>query len=86
MRRAILVFAILCLLGLACSATRLITPGDYMNEFGGDITVYTRILQMTDCTELQPEFERADEDSKLQEPGRKSIDGQLDIGLQLKTG
>jgi hypothetical protein len=47
----------------------LLTPGDYVEKFGGDITVYTRILEMTDCTELQREFERADESSKLQAPG-----------------
>jgi hypothetical protein len=69
MKKVLLAFLILCLASLACLTPALATPGDYMEEFGGDITVYTRILSMTDCTELQREFERADEDSKLNDPG-----------------
>jgi hypothetical protein len=68
LNKVFLAFLILCLASLACLAPTLVTPGDYMEEFGGDITIYTRILEMTDCTELQREFERADEASKLQEP------------------
>ena len=45
------------------------TPGDYVQEFGGDISVYTWILGMTDCTELQREVEEAAEAVKRQEPG-----------------
>jgi hypothetical protein len=69
LKKVLLAFLILCLVSLACRVSALATPGDYMEEFGGDITIYTRILSMTDCTELQREFERADEDSKLHEPG-----------------
>lgn len=68
MRRVILAVLILCLVSLACTAS-LMTPGDYVNEYGGDVNIYARILGMTDCTELQREFERADESLKLQEPG-----------------
>ena len=68
MKKVLLAFIILCLASLACLGT-LRTPGDYINEFGGDVNVYVRILEMTDCTELQREFERADENVKLQEPG-----------------
>jgi hypothetical protein len=69
LKKVVLAFVVLCLVSLACLAPALLTPGDYVEEFGGDIAVYTRILEMTDCTELQREFERADENSKLQEPG-----------------
>ena len=69
LKKVFLAFLILCLASLACLGPSLATPGDYVEEFGGDIAVYTRILSMTDCTELQREFERADENAKLQEPG-----------------
>jgi hypothetical protein len=69
MNKLFLIFLILGLLALACAATSLVTPGDYVKEFGGNINVFTRILDMTDCTELQREFERAEEAAKQQEPG-----------------
>jgi hypothetical protein len=68
LKKVLLAVLILCLASLACLGPSLATPGDYVDRFGGDITIYTRILQMTDCTELQREFERADESSKLQDP------------------
>ena len=69
LKKVLLAFLILCLASLACLGPTLATPGDYVEKFGGDIAVYTRILEMTDCTELQREFERADENIKLQESG-----------------
>ena len=68
LKKILLAFLILCLASLACLGPPLVTPGDYVDEFGGDIATYTRILEMTDCTELQREFERADESAKLQPP------------------
>lgn len=68
LKKLLLVVLILCFISLACLGPSLVTPGDYVGRFGGDLTIYTRILQMTDCTELQREFERADESSKQQEP------------------
>jgi hypothetical protein len=68
LKKVLLAVLILCFASLACLGPSLATPGDYVDRFGGDITIYTRILQMTDCTELQREFERADENSKLQDP------------------
>jgi hypothetical protein len=68
-KKVFLAFLILCLASLACLGPTLATPGDYVEEFGGEIAIYTRILEMTDCTELQREFERADENAKLQESG-----------------
>lgn len=68
-KRILLVFVILCLTLLACRLSALTTPGDYVKEYGGDISIYTHILSLTDCTELQREVERADEESKQQEPG-----------------
>jgi hypothetical protein len=69
LKKVFLAFLILCLASLACLGPSLATPGDYMEDFGGNMTVYTRILYMTDCTELQRELERAEENAKLQEPG-----------------
>ena len=68
MRRVILAIIILCLVTLACAAA-LTTPGDYLNEYGGDVNIYTRILAMTDCTDLQRELEHADANLKLVTPG-----------------
>lgn len=67
-KKVLLAFLILCLASLACVGT-LTTPGEYMEEFGGDVDIYVRILGTTDCTELRREFERADESIRLQEPG-----------------
>jgi hypothetical protein len=69
LKKVLLAFLILCLASLACLGPTLATPGDYVEEFGGDITIYTRILTMTDCTELQREVERADQSAKAQESG-----------------
>ena len=69
MNKVLLAFVILCVMSLACGVSTLITPGDYVKEFGGDITAYTRILEMTDCTELQREFEKAEANTKMQQPG-----------------
>lgn len=68
LKKVLLAFLILCLASLACLTPTLATPGDYVKKFGGDVNTYTRILEMTDCTELQREFERADESLKAQEP------------------
>lgn len=80
LKKVLLAFLVLCLASLACLGPGLATPGDYVDRFGGDITIYTRILQMTDCTELQREFERADESSKQQAPGTQEY--QMSIGYR----
>ena len=68
MKKVFLAVLLLCVVSLACLGPSLATPGDYVERFGGDVTIYTRILTMTDCTELQREFERADEASKQEDP------------------
>jgi hypothetical protein len=77
MRQILLATIILCLVSLACSAIPPMTPGDYIKEFGGDISIYTRILGITDCTELHGEFEQADENVKLQEPDTQEYQASL---------
>jgi hypothetical protein len=67
-KKILLAVLLLCVISLACLGPSLATPGDYVDRFGGDVTIYTRILTLTDCTELQREFERADEASKQQDP------------------
>lgn len=80
LKKVLLAFLVLCLASLACLGPSLATPGDYVDRFGGDITIYTHILQMTDCTELQREFERADESSKQQQEGTQEY--QASIGYR----
>ena len=69
MKQALLAILLLCLVMLACGAPTLRTPGDYVKEFGGHLTTYVEILKMTDCTELERDFEQANENVLLQEPG-----------------
>lgn len=71
MNKAILAFIVLCFFSLACGAAAPAekTAEDYLNEFGGNVDVYNRILGMTDCIALQAEFDQADANSKLQAPG-----------------
>lgn len=80
LKKVFLAFLILCLASLACLTPTLATPGDYMEEFGGNINIYTRILGTTDCTELRREFARAGESIKLQEPGTQEY--RASIGYQ----
>jgi hypothetical protein len=80
LKKVLLAFLVLCLASLACLGPSLATPGDYVERFGGDISIYTRILQMTDCTELQREFERADESSKQQAPD--TLEYKVSIGYR----
>jgi hypothetical protein len=76
MKKVLLAFLLLCLASLACVGT-LTTPGEYMEEFGGDVNIYVRILGSTDCTELIKEFEQADESLKQQEPGTQEYRASL---------
>jgi len=41
----------------------------YMQEYGGNPDVYTKILSLTDCTTLQQEFDQASANLALQSPG-----------------
>lgn len=41
----------------------------YMEEYGGNPDVYERILSMTDCNNLQAEFDQASENNDREEPG-----------------
>jgi hypothetical protein len=80
LKKVFLAFVVLCLASLACLTPSLLTPGDYVEKFGGDIAVYTRILELTDCTELEREFERADENARLLESGTQ--EHQASIGYR----
>lgn len=47
-----------------------LTPAEtYLDQYGGMLEVYQRILTLTDCTALQNEFDQADKNLKLQQPG-----------------
>ena len=41
----------------------------YQSEYGGEISVYNRILAMTDCSSLQAQFDIAGDNNDLAEPG-----------------
>jgi len=41
----------------------------YMDEYGGNPEVYTRILSMNDCIALQAEFDQAESNLSNQQPG-----------------
>lgn len=71
MKKPWLAIAVLIVLALACgsSAPKLKTADDFMQEYGGKVEVYNRILISTDCTGLQSEFDQAEANLKLQEPG-----------------
>jgi hypothetical protein len=43
------------------------TPYDYVEEYGGNVDVYVRILTLKDCVGLQAEFDQAEENSKEQD-------------------
>lgn len=79
-KKVMFAFLLLGLASLACLTSSLLTPGDYVEEFGGDITIYTYILELTDCTELQRELERADEAIKLQQSGTQEY--QVSLGYR----
>jgi hypothetical protein len=72
MKPLLLAILILCLAMLACGVLTLMTPGDYVQEFGGDLSVYVEILELTDCTELQRDFEQANADVLVQVPGSQA--------------
>lgn len=61
---SILLFVLL--FTLACGASS--NPIDkYVNEYGGNPDIYSKILSMTDCAGLQKEFDQAE--ANLQAPG-----------------
>jgi len=65
MNKAVLAVIILSVAMLACGSAipTLNTADDYVNEFGGNRDVYERILSLTDCHQLQSEFDTAYENS-----------------------
>ena len=44
-------------------------PGAYVEEYGGSINVYTQISTMTDCDELQDQFDQAAANNDAADPG-----------------
>jgi hypothetical protein len=49
------------------------TPGDYVNQFGGDISVYVQILSIQDCTTLQQEYDQLQRSRQAEEQGAPGI-------------
>lgn len=69
MKQVFIAVCILSLLTLACGSSAPNSAQDYVNEHGGNVDVYQRILSLNDCTALQAEFDQADENLKLQTAG-----------------
>lgn len=69
--KARVTIAILCFLiaTLACGSSAPKTADDYVNEHGGNVEVYRRILSLNNCAELQQEFDQAEANLALQQPG-----------------
>lgn len=62
----------LAILLTACGGDAAIVeklPQDYVSEYGGVLDVYTRILSLADCEQLQIEFNQADENNSQETPG-----------------
>jgi hypothetical protein len=58
----------------------LMTPGEYVDAFGGDPYIYALLLLLTDCATLEKEFTQAEEESQQQEyssPGKKALVGYM---------
>ncbi len=60
---------VLAMLACGSSANKLKNADGFMNEYGGKIEVYQRILTSTDCIGLQAEFDQADKNLQGREPG-----------------
>lgn len=69
MRRAFVTIIILLLLSLSCSlflpanqtdppVDETDTPEEFAERFGGDVEEYTRIIALSDCTELKAEYKK----------------------------
>lgn len=69
MNKVIFALIVLWIATIACGSSAPKTADDYVREHGGNVDVYNRILSLIDCTLLQEEFDQADENLKLQEPG-----------------
>lgn len=58
----------------------MMTLGEYVKAFGGDLAVYAFLLSLRDCTTLEEEFAQAEEESQRQEnssPRKKTLVGYL---------
>lgn len=66
MRAGILLVAVLT---IGCQQDQGATDTDYLAEYGGNSAIYERIADLSDCAELQNEFDIAAEINDGAEPG-----------------
>lgn len=71
MKPVFFIIIVLSIVSFACggSTTLEMTPEAYFNEYGGSLEVYQNIFSLTDCTELQNQFDRAADNNEIEEPG-----------------
>lgn len=48
---------------------RTASVSSYLNEYGGDRSAYSRILDSSDCNDLQDQFDTAANNNDREEPG-----------------
>ena len=65
--------------GVSQSPSPTTAAQGYQSEYGGEISVYNRILAMTDCSSLQAQFDIAGDNNDLAEPGPPLTNGRWDI-------
>jgi len=61
--RLLIALLVLWLAMLACGSSAPKTANDYFKEYGGNLDVYNRIMSLSDCADLQKEFDTAYENS-----------------------
>ncbi len=69
MIRALLIAVVLAGCGGSAATDEGSGVADYVDEYGGSRTAYARILAMTDCAQLQEEFDTAAANNDAAEPG-----------------
>jgi len=55
--------------GSAAASSSQSEAMSYVDEFGGSESVYSRILSLTDCDDLEAEYDQAEADRDSHEPG-----------------
>lgn len=71
MNKALLALAIALIAQIACGSSAPVakTADDYVQEYGGNVDVFNRILALSDCLLLQEEFDIASGNNELATPG-----------------
>jgi hypothetical protein len=72
--------ALCSLILTACGSRISRTPEQYAAEFGGPVADYRAVAALTDCTELDNEFARGQ--NNLEDTGERAWEGHRDAARQ----